>query len=223
MVFHISKKGNPELCRAEKEPCRLNGAHYETFTEAYVAQLKKNETDFGLFETASKSSIKDLGEITIGCHSGDLTVKDGDLSNFKTRNALINGLCGDLALAVHRKTGGAPYFVCYGIDEEELHEGFNKDSDFMVSAVGHVLIESQVKPNSYMDAYGQKSIADLEDFYGDDIVILEGTPEMLEAFAAEGQADNFSNFADSVIALDARNESFDYYYFEDDDDFEDEL
>lgn len=201
-MFHLTDDG-PKPCKAKVRECPLGGEHFEeqhVAREAYEALLDRKLGGFRAI-------------VELPCAFGVMRVIDGDLSNFQARNALISGLCGDLAKAIQNKHGGDAYLVCYGVkDEAELAKLWQEGS--IAEAATHALIESKANPGDFMDSYGRKTTADLEDFYGDDIKILKATPEMLQAYTS-GAVDALSNFADSVLALDASGESYDYQEWED--------
>lgn len=217
--IHLGSSG-PEPCRADPSKDRARGCpfeasgHYSTQAEAELAY----EDRMGGALPASFSKRPEA--ITLTSNLGKGVVVDGDLSNPLARALLSSGLCGDLALAIHRKAGGAPYFLSHSVDnDEELAENFKKDPESILHDTLHVLIESPTRPNHFIDAYGQSSYADIEDNW-DGATIIEGTPEMLEQFADRESASKLSNFADSAIELDRAGVS---YSMEDDElDSEDE-
>lgn len=191
--LHLTPSG-PAPCSAERGKC-----HYEAsghFADAASAESAFAESMGGLFPAPSTRAME------LSSNLGTVEVMDGDLSDPRARAALSSGLCGDLALAIHRQTGGAPYFLSYHFSsDEELADAFAKNPNAVIAGSCHVLIESPTKPNHFVDSYGQQDFESLEDVYGD-AVLLEGTPEMLEHFAdAEGSA-RLTRFARSAIELD---------------------
>lgn len=199
--IHFGRSG-PELCKADPSKANARGCpfessgHYSTQEEAETAY----EAQMGgaLPTTASKAPEM----VTLSSNIGTASVVDGDLSQPEARALLSSGLCGDLALAIHRKTGGTPYFLSHIVDsDEKLAEKFRNDPNSIVSLSTHVLIESPTEPGHFVDAYGQSSYEDLEDNW-DGATPIKGTPEMLEQFADSASADKLSKFADAAIALD---------------------
>lgn len=205
--IHLGSSG-PEPCRADPSKDRARGCpfeasgHYSTQDEAELAY----ENKMGGALPASFSKRPEA--ITLTSNLGKGVVVDGDLSDPLARALLSSGLCGDLALAIHRKTGGTPYFLSHSVDsDEELAENFKRDPESIVHDTLHVLIESPTKPNHFIDAYGQSSYADIEDNW-DGATVIEGTPEMLEQFADKEGASKLSNFADSALELDRTGVSY---------------
>lgn len=133
---------------------------------------------------------------------GTVEVLDGDLDDPRARAALSSGLCGDLALAIHRQTGGAPYFLSYSFNSaEELAEAFELEPNSVIAGSCHVLIESPTEPGEFLDSYGRQDVDSLEDSY-DGAAIVPGTVEMLEHFADQNSARMLDSFARSAIELD---------------------
>jgi len=215
-MYHITAEG-PKRCSAKPGNCPLGGEHFgfkEDAESSYLESLVQNNETF--------PPKKD--ELDLPCAFGTMRVKNGDLTDVKSRTALISGLCGSLALAVHDKTGGTPHFVCYGVKEDEdLEQLFAEDGNVLLDVATHALVESKTKPGTYLDSYGQKTLADLQNFYGDDIRVIPGNRAMLVAYSETGVPDILGKFADSVIDLDSKGKSYDYDDFDlDDQDFEDD-
>lgn len=209
MAYHITEDG-PKRCTAKPGNCPVSGPqeHHSAKEDAesvYYASLAKAN---GTFPPKS-------GEVDLPYAFGNMRVKDGDLSDLRSRIALISGLCGSLALAVHDKTGGTPYFVRYGMREgKNLSDAYAKGGESALHASAtHALVESRTKPGTFIDAYGQKTIDDLKEFYGDDITLEVGSRAMLVNYADEGVPEILTNFADEAIAMDAREQSYSYMEF----------
>ncbi len=193
-AFHITDVG-PKPCKAIKKPCPIGGEHFSHEEEAYAAYAAN-------FEETALSSFKKEGLIELSSNIGTAMLVDGDLSDPRARAILSSGLCGDLALAIHRETGGAPYFLSYSVsDPDELVALFEKDPDSVIYQTNHVLIESPTKPNHFVDAYGQSGYEELEENW-DGAYVVEGTVAMLEHFAAGSPIEKFKNFAAAAIKLD---------------------
>jgi hypothetical protein len=152
------------------------------------------------------------------CAFGKLEVEDGNLAVFAARHALISGLCGDLALAIHDQTGAKPYFVTYGYSSDapptQLMEDYGGQADYLYSSTTHALVESPTVPGHFVDAYGQKSAEELRAFYGDDVLLMEGNREMLMAYST-GIASTLQAFAAEALRMDEAGESFDYLAYGD--------
>ena len=72
-----------------------------------------------------------------------------------------------------------------------------------------MLIGSVHKPGTYLDAYGQKTIENLREFYGEAVSLRRGTPEMLATYAGANPLE-LKNFALEVLRMDAADESHEY-------------
>lgn len=219
--FHVSESGEPGVCKAEIK-CRFGGEsgkenHFESIEEAQAFAEKRISEEF---QGNLKSYTRDTPiEIDLPNSHGLFRVKDGDLDDIKSRLALSSGLCGDLALAIHNETGADPYFLCFSYyTEEELHEAFERDPESVFDAT-HVVVGSLHKPLHFIDSYGQKSMNELMEFWGEDISIIEGNKEMLEAYADKDMSSKLSNFAKSAIKLDKENKSYDYEEIDEYEDF----
>lgn len=208
MKFHLSDDGIARKCSATKVPCKMT--HFENKEAAEQYNLKKLEKEFQAIPTLSKK----VSSIALQGAFGTITLDDGDLSSSKARMTLISGMCGDLATAVQRKTGGDPYFVCYGINtEEDLKETFESNPDALFDVSTHVMIESPTSPGSFVDAYGKKTTSDLKEFYGDEITVIRGDLNMLSTYADPQNLGKLDNFADAALDLDRKNESYSYLDF----------
>lgn len=209
MAYHITEDG-PKRCTAKPGNCPISGEfeHHSSKVAAESAYYESLAKDNESFPPKN-------GEIDLPCAFGNMRVKDGDLSDLKSRTALISGLCGSLALAVHDKTNGTPYFVCYGVgDDESLAELYEEGGEHaLLDVATHALVESTTKPGTFIDAYGQKTLKDLKEFYGDDITLEVGSRAMLVNYADDGVPEILTNFADEAIAMDAREQSYSYMEF----------
>lgn len=143
---------------------------------------------------------------------GSTTVRDGDLSDPQTRHYLVNGLCGDLAMAIHEKQGGRVFFAV----DEQLPPGVTLESAAQKGELGdhvaHAFVESREHPGMFLDAYGVKSAGDIESYYGTSI--REVSPEILSHYGSGPRgargAHDLSAFADAAIALDREGRFYDY-------------
>jgi len=143
---------------------------------------------------------------------GSTTVRDGDLSDAQTRHYLVNGLCGDLAMAIHEKQGGRVFFAV----DDQLPPGVTLESAAQRGELGdhvaHAFVESREHPGMFLDAYGVKSAKDIEDYYGTSI--REVSPEILSHYGSGPQgargAHDLSAFADAAISLDRQGRFYDY-------------
>lgn len=206
--FHLSDDGIARKCAATKVPCKMS--HFENKEAAEQYSLKKLEKEFSSLPTLSRKSAT----VELQGAFGIVSLNDGDLSNSKARSTLINGMCGDLATAIHRKTGGAPYFVCYGINSaEDLRKTFESEPEQLFDVSTHVMIESPTEPGKFVDAYGQKTVADLKGFYGDEITVIQGDLDMLAAYSDAQNFEKLENFAEAALDLDSKSESYSYLDF----------
>lgn len=204
--IHLGPSG-PAPCSAEPGgrgcPYEADG-HYGTQQEAESVFAAK--MGGSLPEAVSRIELPET--IELSSNIGSFEVVDGDLSDARARVALSSGLCGDLALAIHRQTGGAPYFLSYSFDSDEaLAAAFAEEPNAVIAGSTHVVLESPTLPGHFIDSYGQQYLESLEDSY-DDAAVLRGTPEMLEHFADSASADRLEKFAQSAIALDAKGERY---------------
>lgn len=206
--FHLSDDGTARKCVATKVLCKMT--HFENKEAAEQYSLKKLAEEFDSTSALSRKRAT----VELQGAFGSIQLDDGDLSNVEARSALINGMCGDLASAIQRKTGGAPYFVCYEIDSpEDLRKTFDRGLEQLLNYSTHVMIESPTQPGKFVDAYGQKTVDDLKGFYGEDITVVRGDLDMLNAYSNPKNVEKLDNFADAVLTLDDKNESYSYLEF----------
>lgn len=200
--LHLSPEG-PAPCGVTTGSCPYeDGGHYDGIAEAEAAYA---ESQGGALPAAARRGVPQ--RIVLSSNLGSCDVLDGDLSDPAARAALSAGLCGDLALAIHRKTGGAPYFLSYGFgSEEKLAEAFAQEPNVIFTAT-HVVMESPGQPGSFLDGHGQQDLDSLEEVY-EDAVPVRGTAEMLRHFADSASADRLGAFADSALELDRRGERY---------------
>lgn len=202
--YHVTADGTPKLCTAQLRPCPLGGEHFET------KQAAKLHAEAKLKEAFSEVPASARNTIDVVCEFGVVQLKDGDLSDPKARMTLVNGLCGDVAKSIHKRTGGEPFFVTYdGLSEPELLEKFAVNSEDLLNVTTHVMIESPTRKGYYLDAYGQKSLDEIREFYGDEINMVRGSKEMLD-FYATGKND-LDSFASSALELDQKNQNYSYF------------
>lgn len=218
--LHLSPEG-PAPCGVTTGTCPYeDGGHYNGLAEAEAAYA---ESQGGSLPRAVRRKAPQ--KIALDSNLGSFEVIDGDLSDPAARTALSTGLCGDLALAIHRKTGGAPYFLSYSFhSEEELAEAFAREPNVVFTAA-HVVLESSSHPGSFLDSHGHQDLESLEEVY-EDAVPVRGTAEMLQHFANSQSADRLGAFADSALELDRLGERYDSELDElswDDDDEEEDL
>lgn len=206
--FHLSDDGIARKCSATKAPCKMS--HFENKEAAAQYNLRKLEKEFENIPALSKKT----STIELQGAFGIVSLNDGDLSNAEARITLISGMCGDLATAIQRKTGGVPYFVCYGINsEEDLRKTFESEPEQLFDVSTHVMIESPTQPGKFVDAYGQKTTSDLKEFYGEEISVIRGDLDMLKAYSSPQNVEKLDKFADAALALDDKNESYSYLDF----------
>lgn len=208
-MWHITEEG-AKRCTAKPGNCPIDpsATHYPSKQDAEFAYCEKLAEDHNTFPPRK-------GEIDLPCAFGTMRVKDGDLSIVSNRIALVNGMCGSLALAVHDKSGGTPYFVSYAPEDgKTLEEFYNEEGpDVLLDYATHVLVESTEHEGIYLDAYGQKTLEDIKSFYGDDIVLAKGTRAMVESYSDASAVAVMDNFAQAVMDLDRQGISYSYSDF----------
>jgi len=212
--YHISPKTKePAICKATSRNCPYDGEHFDSEFEAWKSQEPKKLNDFSFIKLSS--------------NLGSAEVRNGDLSNPTARVLLSTGLCGDLALAIHQKTGATPYFLSFSFsDPEKLSHEFEQDPDNIFRGTSHVLVESPSKSGFCLDAHGQFSKEEIEENW-DGAFLVKGTAEMLRRYADEKSAERLGKFADAAIELDRRGESYEFEEevfsdYDEDEDWEDE-
>lgn len=215
MVFHVNERGEAGRCSAKPGNCPFGGVedHFTSLRDASLAYER----------SMSESTFSSKKKITLSSNLGSAQVLDGDLSNSQARILLSSGLCGALALAIHRESGATPYFlVNEDISPEKFAERFANDPNYILAASSHVLVESPTTPGYFVDSYGQQDEESLQDFW-EPVSIVRGTPEMLEHYSKGDDVASLKNFAKAALALDANEESFGYDELDEySDDFEDE-
>ena len=197
--LHLSPNG-PAPCGAEAGECPYEASgHFDSLSAAESAFAEE------MGGALPQPNRKAAGIIRLSSNLGDFEVLDGDLSDARTRAALSSGLCGDLALAIHRQTGGRPYFLSYSYGSEEaLAAAFAEHPNAVIAGATHVVIESPTRPGHFVDSYGQQDQESLEDLY-EDAVPIPGTVEMLEHFADQANSERLNRFASSALELDAQS------------------
>lgn len=216
MSYHINSRGEVAPCRATKRTCRYGAEeHFPTGAQAEQGLTARH----GALPT-HKSTI------SLPSNVGTYTGRNGDLSQEGARVALATGLCGALALALHRRDGRPLYFLTYNALEtpESFQQAFKQDPAYVLQST-HVMAGSTTAEDAYCDAYGHRTEEDFEEYYGE-ITIVEASPAMVEAFAGFGEAaPDLSAFAQSAAALDAAQEGYSYAeleaYSDEEDDEED--
>lgn len=134
-----------------------------------------------------------MDTVTLHCELGELETLD-TLKSSQTRHALMNGLCGNLARAIREGYDRRVYFVTFDLDtSEELQEVFEQSLEEWHYHVVHAVVSTSVD-GVFLDAQGLATIADLEWFYSEDIRVIEGTPEMLEAYTTDGYKLDFKTY-----------------------------
>lgn len=151
--------------------------------------------------------------ITIPCDVTDYVTVDGDLTNPETRHLLANGFCGNLAEAIHNLTNSPLYFVVYrykASDSKKLISDCEADASLLMKVGTHAMVQSPTNPELFLDAYGQKTRAQVEEFYGNGFTLVEGTPWMLEQYRTPVDSRLFTKFAQAVLELDAEEVTYSY-------------
>jgi hypothetical protein len=162
--------------------------------------------------TAYSPLVSHPATVMLSSNLGEYTGPNGDLTHEGARASLASGLCGNLALALHRLDGRPCFFVTYHMDAtpESLSAAFAQDPD-SVFRTAHVVAASTSEPGNYCDSYGHRTPEDIEDYYGS-CVIVPATPAMVEYFATRGRTTSVDLrlFAESAAELDRLQEGYSY-------------
>lgn len=221
MRYHINPDtGEALVCSAKDVDSCLYGENtIHGFSRKEVRELYEQKQQDNLFSINMKK-VNNNDEIFLSSNLGSARFINGDLNDPLARSILSSGLCGDLALAIHKKTGAKPYFLTFSTSVESFIEAYKSDPKNIFAATAHVVVESQ-EEGCFLDAYGQSSVEDLEENW-DGANIVEGTPEMLEFFADAESAERLEKFADTAILLDKQGIQYDFNMDEYSDDYDEE-
>jgi len=203
--LHLTPDG-PRPCGARtSESCKYGSTgHYDSMDAAEMAYEDQMGGALPLAQHSNPATI------VLSSNLGEATVADGDLSDPKARVLLASGRCGDLALAIAQKTGGAAYCVSvFDVSEEKLQEEFEKNPDSISNYASHVVVESPSRKGHFLDSFGQQDREALEDGW-EALSVVKMTPEMLQHFGNSGEAKKLENFAEAALALDRANVGYDY-------------
>lgn len=152
----------------------------------------------------------DCDMFTLTGDFGDLTLNSG-LDDPRTRFALANGFCGNLAEAILESDSTRDvYFVSYDIDNEaELGQLSDTGTAAFLNYTTHVVVSSS--GGFFLDSYGVDSRREIESFY--DGALILGSREMLRrhyvtnSYTTDRNA--YSHFATEAIAREAAGSRFD--------------
>lgn len=207
--FHITDSG-PKVCTAEIQ-CPLgkdsnDNIHYSSKKEAFKAYEEKMSSK--LFSKKPEDNF-----IKLESNMGSAKVLNGDLNDVNARILLASGLCGDLALNIHEKTGAQIFFVSYmDISEEQIVKDFERESN-TVFRYPHVLVGSIQDKDGYIDSYGYRTLEDIEDFY-ETSYLIPVPKELCEHFAGKDYK-KLEKFAETALEFDKKQISFPYEDIED--------
>ena len=216
-MYHVNTAGDVKPCRATVK-CPFGGESGKDnhFTDAAAARSFVEAS----FKQETLASLKKAPTIIkLNSNFGEISVINGDLSDASARLSLVSGLCGNLALDIHDRSGADIYFISFNgnATEETLAQDFESNPDSVFQAA-HVMVASPTKPDAFVDAYGHRTIDDIEDVY-EDALIVKGNRAMAEHFAGKDRLD-LSEFAKTALELDLKQEGYSYEDFSFDD-FED--
>lgn len=155
--FHVGDNG-PGECGAQEGNCPFgkDAPHYPTMKEArdhYENMLARGHN--GNIGTSLRKPVVEL-HVSFGV----MRVEDGNLDDPKTRTALITGLCGDMAQAIRRKTGGDVFFVCYDYAEDEGEKfvrDISENPERIHEVSTHAMIESPTAPGRWVASESRAS------------------------------------------------------------------
>lgn len=217
--LHVNQNNEVKPCHANIKDCQFgDDSHFDNKKDAIKESEHRFEQETGGIFNNSLNKLPN--KIKLSSNLGEVEVINGDLSNNQARLLLSSGLCGDLALNIHEKTGNPIVFVMYeDLSQAELKQQFEKDKNTVFRAQ-HVMVKSQ-NENKYLDSYGVKDFDEIDELY-EGIYIVEGTPEMAQTFASDDYKD-YSKFADTAIEFDKNNVSYEYDNMDEySDDYDDE-
>lgn len=155
----------------------------------------------------------DAGHIELPLDFGSTRVRNGDLSDAKTRFYFANGLCLDLAQEVARQGGGKIYFsVDSSVSEEQLDAAAARGD--IQNLMAHAVVESPRRPGLFLDAYGVQSRESIGEFFGGGAgaKLMEAKDSWLASFPARERVD-LSGFGKSALEMDRLGVSHDYNDF----------
>jgi len=225
--FHVGPNG-PGICRTDPskegsrgcpfDPDSTGENHFDTAKEADSAFA---ELMGGAVGEPARSK-KPIRKKKLTYDLGEIEVLDGDLDDPMARFAFSNGLCGDLANAIHKLDPERKVYFAFESRPGQYHdlslysELARTDPSGLADMACHVLVESKSSPGEYLDSYGVQSAQAVKEFWG---VVLEVPKRSFSRFRSESRQD-FSKFAQSAIQMD--NDSVSYNYDEINDIFDGE-
>lgn len=218
--MHLSPNG-PSPCKAEHGECPYeNKGHFNTVEEADAAYAKEMGGEIPTPENRQQStvntSLKRDNKVKLQLDLGSVEVEAGDLSSAKMRYYFANGLCGDLANAIHTIDPDRKLYFSLDTNSEGRpnSEDLNnmRTVDELSEFVFHAVVESKSQPGKYLDAYGIKSKEEVEGFFGGPMV--EVPSRVFRGFDT-GADHDLSSFAETVLGFDEDGVSYDYNHFED--------
>lgn len=206
--IHLNPKG-PSPCSADHGQCPYEtDGHYEDLPSAEAAFAKS--MGGSLPESVSKP-VEPAGKVKLMLDFDSVEVPEGDLSDPRTRFYFANGLCGDLANAVHSLRGRGKIYFSLGTDRDGRPNSDDLNGmgsiDELSSFVFHAVVESEHSPGKFLDAYGVKSREEIESFFGGPLV--EVPSHVLEGFHT-GESHDLNSFASTVLQMDKDGISYSY-------------
>jgi len=204
--LHLSPEG-PAPCGVTTGTCPYeDGGHYDSPAQAEAAFA---ETQGGSIPVAAKKVPE---KVVLDTHYGRFSVGNGDLSNPMVRGHFANGLCADLANAIHEIDPSRKVYLAIdggrsGPFEEDLQK--MKDISEIPNFIMHAVVESKEHPGMFLDGYGVKSREEIEDFFENP---LRETPIHIFRDAHSGAEHDLSAFARSALELERQGTSYEYSY-----------
>ena len=204
--FHLSPEG-PAPCGVTTGQCPYEpSGHYG---DAAQAESAFAESQGGALPVASRKAPE---RVVIETHYGQFPVANGDLSNPMVRGHFANGLCADLANAIHELDPSRKVYLAIdggrsGPYEEDLQR--MKDISEITNFIMHAVVESKEHPGRFLDGYGVKSREEIEDFFENP---LREAPIHIFRDAHSGADHDLSGFARAALELEHQGTSYEYSF-----------
>lgn len=214
--LHLGVNG-PTPCNAERGGCPYeDGGHFdnEKDAEQAFATLMGGVTPKS-FNKNSEEITEEKLKVSIDLGYESIEVDAGDLSNPEVRMHFADGLCGDLANAIHMMDSDRKLY--FSLDTNSEGRPNTKDLEKMDSIddlsefVFHAVVECKSEPGKFLDAYGVKTKEEIEEHFGGPLV--EAPSHIFTGFTTQADHD-LSSFAEAALALERTGKSYSYKSFE---------